>query len=218
MRIHTIVWTTMTICGCSRIYLDGHELLWVSVRIVWPPDHASSFTHFGSPCHHMWTPWLLRWAPMSRHWHPRSLWTSMQCRGLTREFVHTHTQPWSSSVIRLVRPCTKHGQPSCANGNTANLVGTHLISVEAHEKFGASCVLLGYHVNILGTHAMRCGRVCDTCALPGAYTGAHMVRAWARVSTHMYGWARMYAHTRMWMRIYTHGHTRKNGNNPLPRG
>lgn len=146
-----IVWATMTICGHSRIYLDWHKLLWASVRVVWSPDHASSFTHFGSPRHHMWTPKLLRWAPTSRNWHPRSLWASMQCCGLLREFVHTHTQSWSSSIIRLAHPCTKHGQPSCANGRTANLVSTHLIGVGAHEKFGASCVLLGYHVTILGS-------------------------------------------------------------------
>lgn len=83
--------------------------------------------------------------------------------------MHTHAQLRASSVIRLVRPHTKHGQPSCVNGRTAYFVGSNIISVEAHEKFRASCVLLTVHEMLMGTHVAHHGHVCTACVHPGAH-------------------------------------------------
>ena len=106
---------------------------------------------------------------MLRRWHPRSLWAGTQYREPPRRFMHTHAQLRASSVICLVRPHTKHGQPSCVNGRTAHFVGSNIISVEAHEKFRASCVLLTVHEMLMGTHVAHHGHVCTACVHPGAH-------------------------------------------------
>lgn len=64
------------------------------------------------------------------------LWVAMRYYGRPQNFLNVHEKLWALTRYLHVRP--------------RYFVGTHHACLVAHEKIGASCVLLGYHVNSLG--------------------------------------------------------------------
>lgn len=129
-----------TIVGHPHIIVEAHELLWVAMRYYGRPQD------FLSVHEKLWT--LIRdiWAS--------SVYRSALPRvtgGLTR-YLHGHTRnfmgvhdgtPWTTTR-NIMRIHTHY------IGRSRYFVDTHHACLVAHEKIGASCVLLGYHVSSLG--------------------------------------------------------------------
>lgn len=136
-----------TIVGHPHIIVEAHELLWVAMRYYGRPQDFLSVHEIVLAVHEKsWT--LIR-----------DIWTSSVYRsalprvtgGLTR-YLHGHTRDFMG-----VHGCTRWTTTRNIMrihqryiGRPQYCVGTHHACLVAHEKIGASCVLLGYHVNYLG--------------------------------------------------------------------
>lgn len=137
---HTLGHPKPTIVGHPHIIVEAHELLWVAMRYYGRPQD------FLSVHEKLWA--LIRdmWASSVYH----SALPRVTCglthylHGHTRDFMGVHGCTRWTTTRNIMRIHQRYiGRPQYC-------VGTHHDCLVAHEKIGASCVLLGYHVNSLG--------------------------------------------------------------------
>lgn len=144
---HDFLWAVRHYSGHPHIIVEAHELLWVAMLYYGLPQDFLSVHAIVLAVHEKsWT--LIRdiWASSVY----RSALPHVTC-GLTR-YLHGHTRDlmgvhdgttWATTR-NIMRIHTRY------IGRPRYFVGTHHACLVAHEKIGASCVLLGYHVNFLG--------------------------------------------------------------------
>lgn len=144
---HTLGHPKPTIVGHPHIIVEAHELLWVAMRYYGRPQNFLSVHEIVLAVHEKsWT--LIR-----------DIWTSSVYRsalprvtcGLTH-YLHGHTR-YFMGVHGCTRWTTTRNIMRIHQryiGRPQYCVSTHHACLVAHEKIGASCVLLGYHVNFLG--------------------------------------------------------------------
>lgn len=137
---HTLGHPKPTIVEHPHIIVEAHELLWVAMRYYGRPQdflsvHEKSWTlirdMWASSVYHSALPRVTCGIPRYLHGH-------------TRDFMGVHGCTRWTTTRNIMRIHQRYiGRPQYC-------VGTHHACLVAHEKIGASCVLLGYHVNYLG--------------------------------------------------------------------